>query len=73
MLPWFSRMFSSSERGLSEGFSEDGEQCAMEVTCDTTIWRLQTVSGDNSSLLLNSALEMAIAFSRMDVMISTRH
>ena len=42
----------------------------MAIRCDSAIWRLQVVSGDDNLLWFNSALEMVITFSKIEVVVS---
>ena len=62
-VPWLGGIASLSGRGLSE----ECEVWTMVVRCDSTIRRLQTVSGDNGALSLSNALEMVITFSKIEV------
>ncbi|SRR6266702_7680802 len=68
-VPWLGGMVSLSGRGLSE----DYEFWTMAARCDSTIQRLQTISGDNSAPSFRNALEMAITFSKIETALASLH
>ena len=53
-------------RGSSRGSSEGCEFRTTAVRCDSTIWRLLTVAGDDGAPSSRNALETAITFSTME-------
>jgi len=66
-VPWLGGMASLSGRGLSG----DCEFWTMAARCDSTIRRLQTISGDDSAPSLRNALETAITFSRIETALTS--